>query len=162
MESIVFKTSISPGGDLLACLHTDSSITVWNLPSLRPYKKWGLTEQPNYNATNPESVKLRKLPQGLSEFHPIDVNWWSDHVRKFSFSTFQSLQSKFKFLFFFTSLRFIFVFSLVCHNRKILWFRFCLFDKRFAKSVGRQSRVFERSATDFGALSRPGIPQLRL
>ncbi|XP_046481059.1 NBAS subunit of NRZ tethering complex [Neodiprion pinetum] len=80
IESVIFKNSISPNGDLLACLHTDGSITIWNLPSLRLHKKWGPNEQPDADAVNPLGlVKLRKLPPGFSEFHPIDVNWWSNH-----------------------------------------------------------------------------------
>ncbi|XP_048513808.1 NBAS subunit of NRZ tethering complex-like isoform X2 [Athalia rosae] len=80
VESIIFKISISPSGEFMACLHTESSITIWHLPSLRLHRRWELNEQPDFNARNPLGVvKIRKLPAGLSEFHPMDVDWWSNH-----------------------------------------------------------------------------------
>ncbi|XP_015606385.1 neuroblastoma-amplified sequence [Cephus cinctus] len=80
-QSIIFKISISPKGDLMACIHTDGSITLWSLPNLKLLNKWKLTEQPDYNARNPlGTMKYKKFPLGTSEFYPLDIGWWSDHA----------------------------------------------------------------------------------
>ncbi|KAF7993079.1 hypothetical protein HCN44_005860 [Aphidius gifuensis] len=81
-EPIIFRISISPNYNNLVCLHTDGTISLWYLPSLKLYKKWKLHEQPNYNIHNSidNKKKIKKFPTGLSEFHPIDIGWWSDYA----------------------------------------------------------------------------------
>lgn len=80
-HSIIFKLSISPTGQLLACVHTDGSISLWNMPTLTLKKMWKLSEQPKYDTADPLGViKFKKFPPGLSEFHPLDIGWWSDQV----------------------------------------------------------------------------------
>jgi len=80
-ESIIFLIKISPSGEFLVCLHTDGSISLWGLPNLILQKKWKLSEQPEYNIPNPLGLtKLKKFPPGFTEFHPIDIGWWSDQV----------------------------------------------------------------------------------
>ena len=80
-QSIIFKLSISPTGQHLACLHTDGCISLWNLPALKLQKEWKLAEQPDHDLTNPlGTIKYKKFPLGLSEFHPLDIGWWSDQV----------------------------------------------------------------------------------
>lgn len=80
-QSIIFKLSISPNSQHLVCLHTDGCISLWKLPTLKLENMWKLTEQPDYNLTNPlETIKLKKFPLGLSEFHPMDLGWWSDQT----------------------------------------------------------------------------------
>lgn len=81
-QSIIFKLSISPTSQHLACLHTDGCITLWNLPTLKLENMWKLNEQPEYNLTNPlDTIKFKKFPPGLSEFHPMDLGWWSNQVK---------------------------------------------------------------------------------
>ncbi|CAD6224651.1 GSCOCG00005485001-RA-CDS [Cotesia congregata] len=80
-EPVIFRISVSPNCNYVACLHTDGVISVWNLPSFQLKHQWKLHEQPNYNARNPVTVsKYRKLPAGYTEFHPMDIGWWSDHA----------------------------------------------------------------------------------
>ncbi|XP_034935335.1 neuroblastoma-amplified sequence-like [Chelonus insularis] len=80
-EAVIFRISVSPSCNHLVCLHTDGAISLWNLPNLQLKKKWKLNEQPNYDAHNPlHCSKYRKLPVGFSEYHPIDIGWWSDHA----------------------------------------------------------------------------------
>ncbi|XP_043477356.1 neuroblastoma-amplified sequence-like [Leptopilina heterotoma] len=80
-QSIIFKLSISPTSQHLVCLHTDGCISLWNLPTLKLENMWKLNEQPEYNLTNPlETIKFKKFPLGLSEFHPMDLGWWSDQT----------------------------------------------------------------------------------
>ncbi|XP_063995592.1 NBAS subunit of NRZ tethering complex-like [Diachasmimorpha longicaudata] len=77
---VIFRISISPSCSHLVCLHTDGSVSLWDLPSLKLRKKWNLPEQPGYDAQNPLSAKkLRKSPNDISDFHPVDIGWWSDH-----------------------------------------------------------------------------------
>jgi len=72
---------ISPSGEFLVCLHTDGLISLWGLPNLILQKKWKLSEQPEYNIPNPLGLtKLKKFPPGFTEFHPIDIGWWSNQV----------------------------------------------------------------------------------
>nr|CAD7605992.1 unnamed protein product [Timema genevievae] len=55
----------------------------WLRPCLRLYKFWSLREQPDYNVRNPlvERGKTRlTITPDDSEFHPIDINWWSDQA----------------------------------------------------------------------------------
>lgn len=82
-ESIIFKMKISPSEDHLICLHTDGSISLWDLPNLRLQHKWSLSKQPDYDVPNPlsQAIKLDKLPVGFTESHALDVGWWSDRVR---------------------------------------------------------------------------------
>nr|CAD7198940.1 unnamed protein product [Timema douglasi] len=49
----------------------------------RLYKFWSLREQPDYNVRNPlvERGKAHStITPDDSEFHPIDINWWSDQA----------------------------------------------------------------------------------
>nr|CAD7430441.1 unnamed protein product [Timema monikensis] len=82
-HSVIFKMQVSPNGQLLACLHSCGSISVWHLPGIRLYKFWSLREQPDYNVRNPlverGKTHLTMTPDD-SEFHPIDINWWSDQA----------------------------------------------------------------------------------
>ncbi|EZA57952.1 Neuroblastoma-amplified sequence [Ooceraea biroi] len=90
-ESIIFATRISPNGEFLVCLHTDGSVSLWGLPNLVLQKKWKLSEQPEYNVPNPFGlIKSKKFPPGFTEFHPIDIGWWSDQaiiIARYSGST---------------------------------------------------------------------------
>lgn len=80
-ESYIFTIKISPNGEFLVCLHTDGSVSLWGLPNLILQKKWKLSEQPEYNIPNPLGLtKSKKFPPGFTEFHPIDIGWWSDQV----------------------------------------------------------------------------------
>ena len=79
-QSTIFKTSISPDNQLIACLHTDGVISIWSLPTLKLQKQWKLHEQPDYDIVNPlKPVKLKKIYNAL-EFQPLDIGWWSDKV----------------------------------------------------------------------------------
>lgn len=63
------------------CLHTDGTISVWSVPTLKLHKQWKLLEQPNYDTVNPlKTIKLKKSSAQISEFQPIDIGWWSDNV----------------------------------------------------------------------------------
>ncbi|KAL6266607.1 hypothetical protein P5V15_003452 [Pogonomyrmex californicus] len=90
-ESIIFSIKISPNGQFLVCLHTDGSVSLWGLPNLILQKKWKLCEQPEYNVPNPLGItKSKKFPPGFTEFHPIDIGWWSDQaiiIARYSGST---------------------------------------------------------------------------
>ncbi|XP_076667874.1 NBAS subunit of NRZ tethering complex isoform X2 [Andrena cerasifolii] len=90
-ESIIFKIKISPNSKCLTCLHTDGSISFWGLPNLLLQKKWKLTEQPDFNIPNPLGhPKSKKFPPGVTEFHPLDIGWWSEQamiVARYSGST---------------------------------------------------------------------------
>lgn len=80
-ESIIFKIKISPNSKFLTCLHTDGSISLWRLPTLFMQKKWKLSEQPDFNIPNPLGhARSKKFPPGVTEFHPIDIGWWSDEA----------------------------------------------------------------------------------
>nr|XP_033341499.1 neuroblastoma-amplified sequence-like isoform X1 [Megalopta genalis] len=80
-ESIIFKITISPNSQFLTCLHTDGSISLWGLPNLLLQKKWKLSEQPDFNIPNPLGpAKLKKFPPGFTEFHPLDIGWWSEQA----------------------------------------------------------------------------------
>lgn len=80
-ESIIFKVKISPNNRFLTCLHTDGSISLWRLPTLLIQRKWKLSEQPDFNIPNPLGhAKTKKFPPGVTEFHPIDIGWWSEEV----------------------------------------------------------------------------------
>ncbi|XP_012278109.1 neuroblastoma-amplified sequence isoform X2 [Orussus abietinus] len=79
-ESLMFNIKVSPNAEVLACLNTDSSIMLWSLPNLRLLKKWRLHDQPDYNVCNPmRYTKYKKFPPGISEFHPMDIGWWSNN-----------------------------------------------------------------------------------
>jgi WD40 repeat protein len=81
-ESIIFSIKISPNGEFLICLHTDGSVSLWGLPNLILQKKWKLLEQPDYNVPNPLGlIKSKKFPPGFTEFHPVDIGWWSNQVQ---------------------------------------------------------------------------------
>ncbi|XP_014605991.1 PREDICTED: neuroblastoma-amplified sequence-like isoform X1 [Polistes canadensis] len=81
VESIIFNIQISPNNKSLICLHTDGSVSLWRLPNLVLQNKWKLQEQPGYNITNPlRLIKFKKFPFSFTEFHPIDVGWWSDQA----------------------------------------------------------------------------------
>ncbi|XP_071653845.1 NBAS subunit of NRZ tethering complex isoform X3 [Temnothorax longispinosus] len=90
-ESIIFSIKISPNGEFLVCLHTNGSVSLWGLPNLILQKKWKLPEQPEYNVPNPLGhTKSKKFPPGFTEFHPIDIGWWSDQaiiIARYSGST---------------------------------------------------------------------------
>ncbi|KYN08466.1 Neuroblastoma-amplified sequence [Cyphomyrmex costatus] len=90
-ESIIFSIKISPNGEFLACLHMDGSVSLWNLPNLILQKKWKLSEQPEYDISNPLGfTKSKKFPPGFTEFHPIDIGWWNDQaiiIARYSGST---------------------------------------------------------------------------
>ncbi|EFN62928.1 Neuroblastoma-amplified gene protein [Camponotus floridanus] len=90
-ESYIFTIKISPNGEFLVCLHTDGSVSLWGLPNLILQKKWKLSEQPEYNIPNPLGLtKSKKFPPGFTEFHPIDIGWWSDQaiiIARYSGST---------------------------------------------------------------------------
>ncbi|XP_076245721.1 NBAS subunit of NRZ tethering complex [Calliopsis andreniformis] len=90
-ESIIFKIKISPNNNFLTCLHTDGSISLWGLPNLILQKKWKLSDQPDFNVPNPLGhVKSKKFPPGFTEFHPLDIGWWSEQaiiVARYSGST---------------------------------------------------------------------------
>ncbi|XP_072751649.1 NBAS subunit of NRZ tethering complex [Anoplolepis gracilipes] len=90
-ESCIFTIKISPNGEFLVCLHTDGSVSLWGLPNLLLQKKWKLSEQPEYNIPNPLGrTKLKKFPPGFTEFHPIDIGWWSNQaiiIARYSGST---------------------------------------------------------------------------
>ncbi|KZC12834.1 PREDICTED: neuroblastoma-amplified sequence-like [Dufourea novaeangliae] len=80
-ESIIFKIKISPNSQYMICMHTDGSISLWGLPNLLLQKKWKLSEQPDFNIPNPFGhAKLKKFPPGITEFHPLDIGWWSDQT----------------------------------------------------------------------------------
>lgn len=83
-ESFIFLIKISSNSEFLICLHTDGSISLWGLPNLILQKKWKLFEQPEYNVPNPLGLtKSKKFPgftTKVTEFHPIDIGWWSDQV----------------------------------------------------------------------------------
>ncbi|XP_076658373.1 NBAS subunit of NRZ tethering complex isoform X1 [Halictus rubicundus] len=80
-ESIIFKIKISPNSQFLTCLHTDGSISLWGLPNLVLQKKWKLSDQPDFNIPNPLGpAKLKKFPPGFTEFHPLDIGWWSEQA----------------------------------------------------------------------------------
>ncbi|XP_076751683.1 NBAS subunit of NRZ tethering complex [Xylocopa sonorina] len=80
-ESLIFKIKISPNNKFLTCLHTDGSISLWRLPTLLIQKRWKLSEQPDFNIPNPLGhAKPKKFPPGVTEFHPIDIGWWSEEA----------------------------------------------------------------------------------
>lgn len=81
-ESIIFSIKISPNGEFLVCLHMDGSVSLWSLPNLILQKKWKLSEQPEYDISNPLGfTKSKKFPPGFTEFHPTDIGWWNDQVK---------------------------------------------------------------------------------
>ena len=83
-KPVIFRVSVSFHCNRLVCLHTDGSISLWSLPSLRLLKKWKLNEQPDYNARNPLTIpKFKKFPDGISEYHPMEIGWWSENVKYF-------------------------------------------------------------------------------
>ncbi|KYM76506.1 Neuroblastoma-amplified sequence [Atta colombica] len=90
-ESIIFSIKISPNGEFLVCLHMDGSVSLWSLPNLILQKKWKLSEQPEYDISNPSGfTKSKKFPPGFTEFHPIDIGWWNDQaiiIARYSGST---------------------------------------------------------------------------
>ncbi|XP_012141773.2 NBAS subunit of NRZ tethering complex isoform X2 [Megachile rotundata] len=90
-ESIIFKIKISPNSKFLTCLHTDGSISLWSLPNLLIQKKWKLSEQPDFNIPNPLGpAKSKKFPPNVTEFHPLDIGWWSEEaiiIARYSGST---------------------------------------------------------------------------
>ncbi|XP_053978605.1 NBAS subunit of NRZ tethering complex-like isoform X1 [Hylaeus volcanicus] len=80
-ESIILKIKISPNSTFLTCLHSDGSISLWALPNLLLQKKWKLFDQPDFNIPNPLGhAKSKKFPPGVTEFHPLDIGWWSDQA----------------------------------------------------------------------------------
>ena len=80
-QSLIFKISISPNNQYVACLHTDGTISFWSIPTLKLIKQWKLNDQPDYNAKNPISkIKLRKSLVNLTEFYPLAIEWWSESV----------------------------------------------------------------------------------
>lgn len=95
-QSITFKISMSPGNQMLACLHTNGTVSLWRVPTLKLQKQWKLMEQPDFNKKNPnQSVKLyNNIPKDYSEFHPFDIKWWSDNVSFKLFSNFFLEKSK--------------------------------------------------------------------
>ncbi|XP_066584629.1 NBAS subunit of NRZ tethering complex-like isoform X2 [Prorops nasuta] len=79
--SIIFRISISFDRRHLICLHTDGSVSLWSLPNLILKKKWRLLEQPDFNIPNPLRIsRSNKFPQGLTEYHPVDIGWWSNQA----------------------------------------------------------------------------------
>ncbi|XP_015111242.1 neuroblastoma-amplified sequence [Diachasma alloeum] len=76
---VIFRISISPGCSHLVCLHTDGAVSLWDLPSLKLRKKWSLPDQPGYDAQNPLPPKRLRRSPTTSDFHPVDIGWWSDH-----------------------------------------------------------------------------------
>ncbi|XP_019696196.1 neuroblastoma-amplified sequence-like isoform X1 [Harpegnathos saltator] len=91
LESVIFTIKISPNGECLVCLHTDGSVSLWGLPNLILQRKWKLSEQPEHNIPNPLGLtKCKKFPPGFTEFHPVDIGWWSDQaiiIARYSGST---------------------------------------------------------------------------
>ncbi|XP_011497218.1 PREDICTED: neuroblastoma-amplified sequence-like [Ceratosolen solmsi marchali] len=80
-QSVIFKTSISPNNCLISCLHTDGTISIWSLPTLKLQKQWKLLEQSNYNAKSPlKMTKCKKSLNDVTEFQPLDIGWWSDNT----------------------------------------------------------------------------------
>ncbi|KAJ8683328.1 hypothetical protein QAD02_019120 [Eretmocerus hayati] len=78
-QSIIFKSSICPNDKLMACLHTDGTISIWSIPTLKLQNQWKLTEQPEYDVTSSfKTMKPRKYLKSVTEFHPLDIGWWSD------------------------------------------------------------------------------------
>ncbi|XP_054277597.1 NBAS subunit of NRZ tethering complex-like isoform X1 [Macrosteles quadrilineatus] len=71
--SVVFKMAICPESQLLACLHTCGSISVWHLPSLRLRGVWSLREQPGYDVQPDDDSTRSSQPQN---FLPVDISWW--------------------------------------------------------------------------------------
>ncbi|KAF7386326.1 hypothetical protein HZH68_013458 [Vespula germanica] len=81
VESIIFNIRISPNNKSLICLHTDGSVSLWRLPNLILQNKWKLQEQPGFNISNPLGlIKFKKFPSGFTEFHPVDIGWWSNQA----------------------------------------------------------------------------------
>ncbi|KAK6630113.1 hypothetical protein RUM44_005664 [Polyplax serrata] len=71
----VFKMSVSPNGQQLACLHLSGEISLWRMPGIVLLKKWGLQEQPEFNRLNPEATETVKNNE---YFYPIEIGWWLD------------------------------------------------------------------------------------
>ncbi|KAF4531011.1 hypothetical protein B566_EDAN009755 [Ephemera danica] len=88
--SDVVTLKVSPAGRLLACMHACGAVSLWQLPSLRLFKYWQLSEQPDHNARNPQlveghSTKLSANSPNSSkettlDFLPVDISWWSENV----------------------------------------------------------------------------------
>ncbi|XP_046403983.1 neuroblastoma-amplified sequence-like [Ischnura elegans] len=83
-QSDIFKIKVSPQGQLMVCLHTSGSISIWQLPSMRLYRYWELSDQHNYDVKNSHFPNQRRGNTfSVSEsilFHPVDVNWWSEQA----------------------------------------------------------------------------------
>lgn len=85
-QTVIFKMSLNPSSEHLACLHMDGTVSVWCVPNLKLQNQWKLVDQPDYNVINPiNGVKTSKYPPGLSEFHPLDIGWWSNQVSRKTF-----------------------------------------------------------------------------
>ena len=56
-------------------------IARWLCLLTRLYKYWTLLDQPHYNVQNPQHSKRNYgRSSEISSFHPVDINWWTEHV----------------------------------------------------------------------------------
>lgn len=89
-QSDVVTLKVSPAGRLLACMHASGAVSLWQLPSLRLFKYWQLSEQPDHNVRNPQLVKGHSTMNSINtqnsskettlDFLPVDISWWSENV----------------------------------------------------------------------------------
>ncbi|KAK3097270.1 hypothetical protein FSP39_008222 [Pinctada imbricata] len=84
LQDGVFKLSISPDNNYISAIHYSGTLSVWHLPSLKPYKLWKLEDQPNFDEISPEFTEnpqrrktLKDLPVATCKAL-LDVNWWSN------------------------------------------------------------------------------------
>jgi len=59
-------------------------IAHWLCLLTRLYKYWTLLDQPHYSVQNPQYSKRNcGRSSENSSFHPVDINWWTEHVSFF-------------------------------------------------------------------------------
>ena len=85
-NTIVKMSLESSQSSTLAAVHLSGAVSVWHLPTLKCRHFWPLKCQPGYDELNPTLLQLPahrriKSPALINpyRFHPVDVNWWSQH-----------------------------------------------------------------------------------
>ncbi|GAB6018741.1 hypothetical protein CHUAL_000414 [Chamberlinius hualienensis] len=79
-ENEIFKMILSPSGNRLAVIHVSGTISIWNVPSMRLFKRWTLEEQPKYERESSFGINSLVKPQDFKVLGDCiaDLSWWSD------------------------------------------------------------------------------------
>ena len=75
----------SPDSSLLCTLHLSGDIRLWQMPSLRPWKRIPLDLQPGHDDIHPNLLQNPRLKRKKKQFlndplkwNPMSVRWWDD------------------------------------------------------------------------------------